>query len=71
MTGRRDRWTLEQTDRRRVLQGLGAVAATVAASRAFAQQSDDPLQQLIQQNQNSDFGQNFDSASRTIKMPTA
>jgi len=41
---------------------------TSAASRAFAQ-SDDPLQQLIEQNQRGDVGQGFDSASRTIRMP--
>ena len=42
----------------------------VAATRAFAQ-ADDPLQQLIQQNQRGDLGQGFDSASRTIQMPKA
>jgi murein L,D-transpeptidase YcbB/YkuD len=56
--------------RRRVLQGLGAASASLVAARALAQ-ADDPLQQLIQQNQNSDVGQGFDSASRTIKMPKA
>jgi murein L,D-transpeptidase YcbB/YkuD len=55
--------------RRRVLHGLAAsAAASLAASRAFAQ-SDDPLQQLIQQNQRGDMGQGFDSSSRTIAMP--
>jgi L,D-transpeptidase YcbB len=54
--------------RRRVL-GLAAGAGIAAAGRALAQGSDDPLEQLIQQNQRSDFGQNFDSASRTILMP--
>ena len=38
-------------------------------SQAFAQ--DDALQALIDQNQNSDFGQGFDAASRTIQMPKA
>jgi murein L,D-transpeptidase YcbB/YkuD len=57
--------------RRRVLTGLAAGAVAAATARAFAQTADDPLQQLIQQNQRGDFGQNFDSASRTIKMPTA
>ena len=56
--------------RRRVLTGLAASAATLAATRAFAQ-ADDPLQQLIQQNQRGDLGQGFDSASRTIAMPKA
>src|SRR5436190_3382007 len=53
--------------RRCVLTGL---AASAAATRAFAQ-SDDPLQQLIEQNQHGDLGQGFDSTSRTIKMPKA
>jgi L,D-transpeptidase YcbB len=71
MTKRRDS-QLARPTRRRVLTGLTAGAASALATRAFAQaQAEDPLQQLIQQNQNSDFGQNFDSASRTIKMPTA
>ena len=49
---------------------LTALAASAAATRALAQ-SDDPLQQLIEQNQRGDLGQGFDSASRTIKMPKA
>ncbi|MGB9364440.1 MAG: hypothetical protein WCE79_00360, partial [Xanthobacteraceae bacterium] len=55
--------------RRSVLAGL---AAGAAATRAFAQaQTEDPLQQLIEQNQRGDLGQGFDSASRTLKMPKA
>ncbi len=54
--------------RRRVL-GLAVGATVAAAGRALAQGSDDPLEQLIQQNQRGDFGQNFDSASRTVLMP--
>jgi murein L,D-transpeptidase YcbB/YkuD len=54
--------------RRRIVTGLAAGAASLAASRVFAQ-ADDPLQQLIQQNQRSTYGQGFDSASRTIRMP--
>src|SRR4051812_12449267 len=57
-------------DRRLLLSGLGVSAASLAATRAFAQ-SDDPLQQLIEQNQRGDLGQGFDSASRTIHMPKA
>src|SRR5438045_9368984 len=53
--------------RRTVLTGL---AASAVASRALAQ-SEDPLQQLIEQNQHGDLGQGFDSTSRTIKMPKA
>ena len=55
--------------RRRVIAGLGAGAVSLAAARAFAQGGEDPLQQLMQQNERGDFGQNFDSTSRTIKMP--
>jgi L,D-transpeptidase YcbB len=57
--------------RRRVLTGLAGCAAAAVATRALAQGADDPLQQLIQQNQRGEFGQNFDSTSRTIKMPAA
>ena len=54
--------------RRRVLQGIGlAGAAAATAARA----DDTALETLIQQNQNSDLGQGFDAASRTIHMPQA
>src|SRR3954469_15737151 len=58
-------------DRRRVLTGLAASATSLAATRALAQQSEDPLQQLIQQNQREGLGEGFDSTSRTIAMPKA
>ena len=70
MTTRRDREFARPT-RRRILTGLAGCAAAAMATRALAQGSDDPLQQLIQQNQSGAFGQNFDSTSRTIKMPTS
>ncbi|MEA2875226.1 MAG: L,D-transpeptidase YcbB [Hyphomicrobiales bacterium] len=54
--------------RRHILRSLAASAASLAATRAFAQ-SDDPLQQLIQQNQRGGLGESFDSTSRTIAMP--
>jgi len=54
-------------DRRTVLTGLGASAVATAALA----QADDPLQQLIQQNQKRDIGEGFDAASRTIRMPKA
>ncbi len=57
-------------DRRKFLGHLTAGAASLAATRTFAQ-AVDPLQQLIQQNQREEFEQGFDSASRTIKMPQA
>src|SRR6185503_9332306 len=54
---------------RRLAQATAAVGGSALAGRAFAQ--DAALQSLIEQNQRSDFGQNFDSASRTILMPQA
>jgi L,D-transpeptidase YcbB len=52
--------------------GQGAVAAAVAAPWLPADAAEDPmLQALIDQNQRGDFGQGFDSASRTIHMPQA
>src|ERR1043166_3806103 len=70
MTTRRDR-EFARPPRRPLLTALAGCAAAAMATRALAQGSDDPLQQLIQQNQSGAFGQNFDSTSRTIKMPTA
>jgi murein L,D-transpeptidase YcbB/YkuD len=57
----------KRPDRRAVIAGL---AASVVATRALAQE-EDPLQQLIQQNQSRELGQGFDAASRTIAMPKA
>jgi murein L,D-transpeptidase YcbB/YkuD len=67
MARQRDSWLFRRIDRRRVLTGL---AASVVATRAFAQ-DEDPLNQLIQQNQRSDMGHGFDAGSRTIHMPKA
>jgi murein L,D-transpeptidase YcbB/YkuD len=55
--------------RRAFLRTVAAVGGTALASRAVAQ--DAALQALIDQNQGSDFGQGFDSGSRTIQMPKA
>jgi murein L,D-transpeptidase YcbB/YkuD len=57
--------------RRGFLRALAAGAATAAALRAARAGEDRLLDALINQNQNGEFGQGFDSASRTIKMPTA
>jgi L,D-transpeptidase YcbB len=58
--------------RRRLLRGAAAAGATALGLRAAHATDDDRLlDALINQNQNADFGQGFDSASRTIKMPTA
>src|SRR5215212_2971246 len=54
---------------RRLAQGAALAGGGVAASRAFGQ--DAALQALIEQNQSGDFGQGFDSGSRTIQMPKA
>ncbi|HZP74665.1 MAG TPA: L,D-transpeptidase family protein [Pseudolabrys sp.] len=56
--------------RRAFLKWSAALAGTGFAGAAMA--AEDPmLQALIDQNQNRDFGQGFDSASRTIHMPQA
>jgi len=56
--------------RRAVLRGAAALAGGgIAASQAFGQ--DATLEALIDQNQGKDFGQGFDSGSRTIQMPKA
>jgi murein L,D-transpeptidase YcbB/YkuD len=52
---------------RRLAVTTAAAGGGALASRAFAQ--DAALQTLIEQNARGDFGQNFDSASRTILMP--
>jgi murein L,D-transpeptidase YcbB/YkuD len=60
-------------DRRSVLRGIAkattVLGAGTLASRAMAQ--DAALQALIDQNLRGEFGQGFDSASRTILMPKA
>jgi murein L,D-transpeptidase YcbB/YkuD len=56
-------------DRRRFLQGAALAAAGFGAQRALAQ--DQALDQLLGETQRSDFGQGFDSALRTIRMPKA
>ncbi|MBI4273465.1 MAG: L,D-transpeptidase family protein [Rhizobiales bacterium] len=50
-------------------RGATGLGGLVMAARAAAQ--DGALQTLIDQNQRTDFGQEFDAASRTIKMPKA
>ncbi|MFL9827385.1 murein L,D-transpeptidase [Rhodoplanes sp. SY1] len=64
---------VEGLDRRAVVRALaGGVAGLAAfAGRAQAQGTDAVLDQLIQQSQGRNFGQGFDSASRTILMPKA
>jgi murein L,D-transpeptidase YcbB/YkuD len=74
MTEFSDTSVKETMDRRRFLRrlGQGAAAAAVAAPWLTARAAEDPmLEALIEQNQRGDFGQGFDSASRTIHMPQA
>jgi L,D-transpeptidase YcbB len=55
--------------RRGFLKAAAAGGGTIAASAALGQGQDALLQSLIDQTQRGDFGQGFDSASRTITMP--
>jgi murein L,D-transpeptidase YcbB/YkuD len=63
---------LHHYDRRRLLRGLATGAAALVGGTTLARAADDAtLQSLIDQTQRNDFGQGFDSASRTIHMPKA
>ena len=54
--------------RRTLLRGAAAAGATALGLRAARATEDDRLlDALINQNQNADFGQGFDSASRDRK----
>ena len=53
--------------RRRFLRVAAAAGGSAVASHALAQ--DAALQSLIDQNQQNDLGQGFDSGLRTITMP--
>jgi murein L,D-transpeptidase YcbB/YkuD len=55
--------------RRQFLRAATVAAGSAAACHAFAQ--DAALQSLIDQNQQNDLGQNFDSGLRTVTMPQA
>jgi murein L,D-transpeptidase YcbB/YkuD len=56
-------------NRRRLLRAAVAAGGSVIAGKALAQ--DAALQALIEQNQKTDLGQNFDSGLRTVTMPQA
>jgi murein L,D-transpeptidase YcbB/YkuD len=58
-------------DRRTLLRGLGLGLSAAALARPVFAAEDATLQGLIDQNQNRELGQDFDSASRTIHMPKA
>jgi L,D-transpeptidase YcbB len=68
MTQRRDHHAAG-VSRRAFLRSAAAIGGTALAGAALAQ--DATLEALIEQNQRSEFGQGFDSASRTIVMPKA
>ncbi len=57
--------------RRSFVRAMGAAGAAACLTGRAAAADDRLLQMLIEQSQNADFGQNYDSASRTIKMPKA
>jgi murein L,D-transpeptidase YcbB/YkuD len=59
----------EISTRRRFLRNAAALGGALWAGRAFAQ--DRALDQLLGEAQRSDYGQGFDSALRTIRMPKA
>ena len=61
--------TILGVSRRAFVTGAAAAGGALGASAAFGQ--DALLQSLIDQTQRGDFGQGFDSASRTIAMPKA
>jgi murein L,D-transpeptidase YcbB/YkuD len=60
-------------DRRGFLKGFArsAMVAGTSVLAARANAEDLTLEQLIEQNQRGEFGESFDSASRTIHMPQA
>jgi murein L,D-transpeptidase YcbB/YkuD len=62
-------WNRAGLSRRAFVRTLGAGAATGLLARAAAAGPDDQILQNLIQEQSGAFGQGFDSASRTIKMP--
>jgi murein L,D-transpeptidase YcbB/YkuD len=61
----------DAVDRRRFLRHVGTAAAALAGTTVLARAQDAALDALIGETQRSRFGQGFDSASRTLKMPQA
>jgi len=60
-----------EASRRSFMRGMLAAGVALAYARAAAAEDDGVLDTLIEQGQTRDFGQGFDSASRTILMPNA
>ena len=69
MTTRKERFT--SFDRRNFLRSLATGAAAACAAGVARAADDQLLDTLIEQNQRGEFGQGFDSASRTIKTNAA
>lgn len=66
----RSRIAGKAADRRTFLRGMaGTALASFAAGRAFAE--DQPLDALMNDSGHSEFGQSFDQAPRTVRMPKA
>jgi L,D-transpeptidase YcbB len=58
-------------DRRSLLTGAAAACLAGAGARAALAQQSDPLEELIQRNQQEGVGQGFDAAANSARMPTA
>jgi murein L,D-transpeptidase YcbB/YkuD len=56
---------------RRAAAGTGALAGSLALPRLAAADEQSVLQALINQNQNGEYGQGFDSSLRNVTMPKA
>jgi murein L,D-transpeptidase YcbB/YkuD len=56
---------------RRAATGAGALAGSLALPRLAAADEQSVLQALINQNQNGEYGQGFDSSLRNVTMPKA
>src|SRR5215470_10011026 len=65
-----DRMSIRPIDRRNFLTGAAAVCLAGAGAAARAQESD-PLQELMQRNQQEEPGTGFDAAANSARMPTA
>jgi murein L,D-transpeptidase YcbB/YkuD len=69
-----DRQHANGIDRRAFLRRVATGAAAMAGgalARAAGAAEEDPLDDLIEETQRGEFGQNFDAATRNIRMPTA
>src|SRR5215510_9485227 len=65
-----DRMSIRPINRRNFLTGATAACLAGAGAAARAQETD-PLQELIQRNQQEESGAGFDAAANSARMPTA